>query len=161
MGQLIVVTTPDLAPGYQLAGVDTFAVKNIDEALERITEYALAQPSPLTTTDIWHIGGAIRRVNENDSAFVGRQAPFLFNVEANWENPQDDDANITWAREFVEVMGGFSDGSRYFNFPGLHEEGDEIMQDTFGEKYERLVALKNKFDPTNLFSLNSNIKPTV
>ena len=132
-----------------------------DAAIERIVEYALAQPSPLTTTDIWHIGGAIRRVDENDAAFVGRQVPFLFNVEANWADPQDDETNIAWAREFVETMGEFSDGSRYFNFPGFDEEGDAALQGTFGSKYKRLVTLKNKYDPTNLFRLNSNIKPSV
>ena len=58
-------------------------------------------------------------------------------------------------------MGEFSDSSRYFNFPGFHEEGDAVMRRTFGEKYDRLVALKTKFDPTNLFRLNSNIKPRV
>ena len=132
-----------------------------DKAIERIVEGALAQPSPLSTTDIWHVGGAIRRVDENDTAFVGRQAAFLFNVEANWEHPQDDESNIAWARAFVDAMQEFSDGNRYFNFPGLDEEGEAVMRDTFGAKYERLVALKNKYDPTNFFRMNSNIKPRV
>ncbi len=130
-----------------------------DAAIERIVEHALTQPSPLTTTDIWHVGGAIRRIDENDAAFVGRNAAFLFNVEANWEDPEDDEVNIEWAREFVDTVTEFSDGSRYFNFPGLHEEGEAVMRHTFGPKYARLVALKNKYDPTNLFRLNSNIKP--
>ena len=130
-----------------------------DAAIERIVEHALTQPSPLTTTDIWHVGGAIHRVDENSAAFVGRNAAFLFNVESNWEDAQDDETNISWSRRFVEAMAEFSDGSRYFNFPGLHEEGDAVMRRTFGEKYDRLVALKTKYDPTNLFRLNSNIKP--
>lgn len=130
-----------------------------DAAIERIVEHALTQPSPLTTTDIWHVGGAIRRIDENSAAFVGRNASFLFNVESNWEDAEDDETNIRWSRQFVEAIGEFSDGSRYFNFPGLHEEGDAVMRRTFGEKYDRLVALKNKYDPTNLFRRNSNIKP--
>ena len=132
-----------------------------DAAIDRFVQNALDQPSPLATTDLWHIGGAVRRIGEEDTAFAGRNARFLFAVEANWEDPRDDDLNITWARESVDAMREFSDGSRYFNFPGLHEEGEEIMRDTFGAKYQRLVALKNKYDPTNLFRLNQNIKPAV
>jgi FAD/FMN-containing dehydrogenase len=132
-----------------------------DAAIERIAELAVTQPSPLTTTDLWHVGGAIRRMDENATAFVGRQASFLFNVEANWKNPKDNEMNLAWARAFVEAMREFSDGSRYLNFPGLDEEGDAVIQDTFGSKHERLVALKNKYDPGNLFRMNSNIKPTV
>lgn len=132
-----------------------------DAVIDSIVDHALAQPSPLSTTDIWHVGGAVRRMDDNATAFVGRHVPFLFNVEANWEDPQDDEANMTWARDFVAAMQPHSDGSRYFNFPGFDEEGDAIVRDTFGVKYARLVALKNQYDPTNLFRLNSNIRPTV
>ena len=132
-----------------------------DAAIDRITEHALKQPSPLTTTDIWHNGGAISRVTEDDTAFSGRQNPFLFNVEANWEDPQDDDANLNWSRAFVDAMQEFSDGSRYFNFAGFQEEGEAAMKTTFGAKFTRMVALKNKYDPTNFFSINQNIKPTI
>ena len=131
-----------------------------DAAIERIAAHAVEQPSPLSTTDIWHVGGAIRRKDEDDAAFVGRHVPFLFNAEANWEDPEDDEANINWARQFVDSMREYSDGSRYFNFPGLHEEGEMVVRDTYGAKYERLVALKNKYDPTNFFRLNANIEPT-
>jgi FAD/FMN-containing dehydrogenase len=131
-----------------------------DAAIEQIVAGALTQPSPLSTTDLWHVGGAIRRVEDDDAAFVGRSAPFLFNVEANWQNAQDDEANVNWARAFVASMSEFSDGSRYFNFPGLHEEGEQIVRDTFGAKHERLVALKDQYDAANLFRMNSNIKPS-
>ena len=132
-----------------------------DAAIERIVGYVQDQPSPLTTIDIWHIGGAIRRFSEEDSAFVGRHVPFLFNIESNWEDALDDERNVSWSRQFLEAMQEFSDGSRYFNFPGLHEEGEEAVRTTFGAKYGKMVALKNKYDPDNLFSLNQNIKPTV
>ncbi|WP_250123826.1 FAD-binding oxidoreductase [Chroococcidiopsis sp. CCMEE 29] len=131
-----------------------------DEAIARIVEHARSQVSPLATTDIWQISGAVRQIGEAETAFSGRQAAFMFNVEANWIDPQEDEANITWVRQFVDAMQEFSDGSRYFNFPGFLEEGDAAVQATFGAKYERLVALKNKYDPTNLFRLNQNIKPT-
>lgn len=130
-----------------------------DEAIDRIVEHAKKQVSPLTTTDIWHIGGAMGRIGEAETAFSGRQAAFMLNAEANWNDPQEDRANIAWARQFIDAMQEFSDGSRYFNFPGFLEEGDVAVKATFGDKYKRLVALKNKYDPTNLFCLNQNIKP--
>ena len=86
--------------------------------------------------------------------------PFLFNVESNWVDPEDDDTNLNWSRSFINAMQHFSDGSRYFNFAGFQEEGDAAMHATFGAKYERMVALKNKYDPTNFFSKNQNIKPS-
>ena len=59
----------------------------------------------------------------------------------------------------LEALRPFSDGSRYLNFAGFQEEGDAMMQDAFANKYQRLAELKAKYDPTNLFRLNQNIKP--
>lgn len=132
-----------------------------DEVIDRFVKHARRQPSVFSTVDLWYIGGAVKQVDSQESAFYGRQAAFLLSPEANWENPEDDEANIAWLREFVADMQEFSDGSRYLNFPGFQEEGDKMMRQAFGPKYQRLVALKNKYDPTNFFSLNQNIKPGV
>jgi hypothetical protein len=132
-----------------------------DAVIERIVSHARRQPSPFSTTDIWHIGGAVTRTSEEASAFHGRHMSFLLSPESNWEKPEDDEVNISWLRNFIEDMQEFSDGSRYLNFPGFQEEGDEMMRTSFGKKYERLAALKRKYDPTNFFSLNQNIKPAV
>ncbi len=132
-----------------------------DEAIDRTLEHTAKRPSPLSTVDVWHMGGAIDRIGAEESAFGGRQAPFLLGVEANWEDSQDDAANIAWARDCVNDMQRFSGGAQYLNFPGFLEGGDQTLRATFGDKYERLVGLKNRYDPTNLFRLNQNIKPTV
>ena len=63
-------------------------------------------------------------------------------------------------RNCIANMRRFSDGGIYLNFPGFLEEGDKLLRDAYGKNYERLVALKNKYDPTNLFRMNQNIKPT-
>ncbi|MBZ0299877.1 MAG: FAD-binding oxidoreductase [Anaerolineae bacterium] len=131
-----------------------------DHAIQRIANHARQQPSVHSTIDLWHIGGAVARVSAEASAFHGRQAAFLLSPEANWEDEADDKANIVWLRNFIADMAPFSDGSRYLNFAGFQEE-EEMMRKAFGSQYERLVALKNKYDPTNLFNLNQNIKPTV
>jgi FAD/FMN-containing dehydrogenase len=130
-----------------------------DAAIAAIAAQARRQPSILNTTDIWHIGGAVRRMPEELSAFHGRHVPFLLNVEANWETAVDDAANIAWVRETLQAARPFSDGSRYLNFAGLQEEGDQMMTDAFAEKYARLAQIKAKYDPENLFRLNQNIKP--
>ena len=131
-----------------------------DEAIARIVEHTTRRPSEIATVDVWHMGGAISRVSSDQSAFGGREAPFLLGVEANWEDPEHDEANISWARGCVEGVRSFSGGGEYLNFPGFLEGGEDTLRATFGESYERLVALKNKYDPTNLFHLNQNIKPT-
>ncbi|WP_339106160.1 FAD-binding oxidoreductase [Haloterrigena salinisoli] len=129
-------------------------------AIDRIVYWSDVAPSPLSTVDVWQLGGAIARVGVEDSAFAGRHAPFLLGVEANWVRPEDDDVNVEWVRDCLEDMRQFSDGSVYLNFPGFLEEGDDMMRSTFGPAYERLVALKDEYDPTNLFRLNQNIAPS-
>jgi FAD/FMN-containing dehydrogenase len=131
-----------------------------DQAIERIVAHAIRQPSPFSTTDLWHIGGAVKRGSADTSAFNGRQGAFLLNPEANWDDPADDAANIAWVRDMIADMEPFSDGSRYLNFPGFQEEGDAMMRAGVGPQYARLAALKARYDPTNLFKLNPNIKPT-
>ncbi|PCR90578.1 FAD-binding oxidoreductase [Natrinema ejinorense] len=131
-----------------------------ESAIERICYWADAAPSPLSTVDVWELGGAITAVGIDESSFAGRHAPFLLGVEANWEEPTNDDANIGWVRDCLADMRQFSDGSVYLNFPGFLEDNDELIESTFGSTYERLVAVKDEYDPTNLFSLNQNIKPT-
>jgi FAD/FMN-containing dehydrogenase len=130
-----------------------------DEVIDRFVQHARLQPSVFSTTDLWHIGGMMTHVSAEEGAFNGREAAFVLNPEANWEDQADDEANVTWVREFVKDMQEFSDGGRYLNFPGFQEEGDDMMRKAFGPQYTRLIALKKKYDPTNLFSLNQNIKP--
>lgn len=129
-----------------------------EETIEQIVTYARRQPSPYSTTDLWDNRGAAAR-NIPESSFFGRGAAFLLNPEANWIEPQADAVNIAWVREFVDAMEKFSDGSRYLNFAGFQEEGEAMIQTAFGPHYERLKALKRRYDPENLFRLNQNIKP--
>ena len=137
-----------------------------DPVIDRVAAWAAKRPSPLSTVDIWHMGGALSRLATEDSAVGNRDAPYLLGIEANWEPSKDDAskddaANVAWARACVADLRAFSDGSQYLNFPGFYEEGEKTLRATFGKQYERLVALKNKYDPDNFFRLNQNIKPSV
>ena len=131
-----------------------------ESAIDRIVYWTDMAPSPLSTVDVWQLGGAIERADTEDSAFAGRHAPFLLGVEANWVRPKDDDVNVEWVRDCLDDMRQFSDGSVYLNFPGFLEEGEDMMRTTFGPTYERLVTLKDEYDPTNLFRFNQNITPS-
>ncbi|AZH25121.1 FAD-binding oxidoreductase [Haloplanus aerogenes] len=122
-----------------------------ESAIDRIAYWAEAAPSPLSTVDVWHLGGEIERVDADDSAFAGRHAPFLLGVEANWEDPAADDDNVAWVRDCLDDMRQFSDGATYLNFPGFFEEGEAMRRTTFGSAYERLVEVEESYDPAGVF----------
>jgi FAD/FMN-containing dehydrogenase len=155
------VLDEDYPDGWRYYWKSTNASGLSDEVIERLIAHAEAAPSDHSTIDIWYQqGGAMSRIGAEESAFGERSAPILFGIEANWEEPQDDQANIAWARECFADLRRFSDGGVYLNFPGFYEEGEELLRGAYGDNYERLVVIKNKYDPTNLFRLNQNIKPT-
>jgi FAD/FMN-containing dehydrogenase len=132
-----------------------------DEVIERLAEHAAAAPSPLSTIDIWYQGGAIARVGEQETAFANRAQRYLLGIEGNWEADSDSAENVAWVRDVFADMRSFSDGGVYLNFPGFLEEGRELLQAGYGENYERLVEVKTKYDPGNLFRLNPNIPPRI
>ena len=101
----------------------------------------------------------MQRVKDTQTAFMGRQAGCLLSIDGVWDDPTDGDKVIAYARSFLSEMEPYAYGGLYVNFAGFGEEGDELVKDAYGSHYARLVALKNKYDPTNLFRLNQNIKP--
>jgi FAD binding domain-containing protein/berberine-like enzyme len=127
---------------------------------EALTRHAASRPSPLSSLDVWALGGAMRREPPGGSAFAGRSDPFLLGIEANWDDPAGDEDNIGWAREVFRDIGRFSPRSgTYLNFPGFGEEGEELLRASYGESYERLQQIKAKYDPENLFRSALTITP--
>ena len=98
-------------------------------------------------------------VDEHATAYAGRDAPFLVTGEVSWTDPAQSDEAIKWGRDFWAAMGRHSTGGLYLNFPGLGEEKEELVKAGYGANYERLAALKAKYDPDNLFRMNLNIAP--
>ena len=92
---------------------------------------------------------------------MGREAPYLFSVDCIWDDPAKDEEVVSYARDYLAEMEPYSPGGLYVNFAGLGEEGNALVRAAYGANYDRLVALKNNDDPTNLFRINQNIKPTV
>ena len=114
---------------------------------------------PTNCFEIGHMGGATRRVGENDTAYSRRDADYLINVTSVWTKPEESERMITWARDFSEALRPFEVGGGYVNYFSS-DEGEERVRATYGpEKYAHLAALKQKYDPTNFFRLNPNVKP--
>jgi FAD/FMN-containing dehydrogenase len=128
-------------------------------AIDDIADFASRRPAPVTDITIWHHGGAMSRVAETDTAYGGRDAPFLVTAEASWTDPAKNDEAIAWGRELWAAMGRHSTGGVYLNFPGLGEEKEEVVRAGYGANYDRLAELKAKYDPANLFRMNLNIPP--
>lgn len=132
-----------------------------DDVIDALLPKAINPPDPKVLIAIWHMGGEMGRVPSDATAFVGREAPILFSVDCLWDDESKSKEIIRYARQYLADMNKYSPGGLYVNFAGLGEEGEALVKDAYGDQYQRLVALKNKYDPTNFFSLNQNIKPSV
>ncbi len=128
----------------------------IDETLEGFTSV----PSPNTLSSIWNFGGATAEVAAEATAFGDRSMPWMYSIDSVWEGAENDAANIGWTRDLWDSMQRYSHkGRMYLNFPGQGEEGEKLLQDTFGDNYGRLREIKAKYDPDNRFRFNQNIRP--
>jgi FAD/FMN-containing dehydrogenase len=128
-----------------------------DGAIDTIIEYAGKLPSPQCEIFVGTIGGQTARVAPGAMAYSSRDANYVLNVHARWESAAEDKRCIAWAREFFEKSRPFASGGAYINFL-TQDEADRVAF-AYGATYNRLVELKKKYDPTNLFRMNQNIKP--
>ncbi|MEX0801049.1 MAG: FAD-binding oxidoreductase [Dehalococcoidia bacterium] len=131
-----------------------------DEAIRTLIEKATPPPSPLTTIIVQPLGGQVHRVPDDATAMGWRaSANWAVHVLGAWEDASQNDEQIAWVRSVNEAMQPWAQKGTYLNY--LMDEGEQRVKDSFGSHYQRMVELKNKYDPTNLFRLNQNIKPTV
>jgi FAD/FMN-containing dehydrogenase len=128
-----------------------------DEALDTLIRFAGDLPSPQTEIFVGQLGGATNRVAPDATAYRHRDVEFVMNVHGRWEKPEDDDRCIAWCRELFQTMTPYSTGGVYVNF--MTEEEEQRVRAAYGDSYDRLVELKKKYDPSNLFRLNQNIPP--
>ena len=131
-----------------------------DTVIDDILDGIATVPSPNTLASIWNFGGATAEVAADATAFGDRSMPWMFSIDSVWEGAENDDTNIGWTRDFWGRMQRHShNGRMYLNFPGQGEEGDKLLQDTYGDNYQRLREIKSKYDPENRFRYNQNIRP--
>jgi len=130
-----------------------------DETIDAVASFVGTSPSPYTFgpfLEHWH--GAARRVPVSDTAFPHRENSWNFFAWSNWTDPSQSEKNIQWTRECSEALRPFLAAGSYGNYPA--DEGDAVVRAAYGPNYERLVALKNKYDPTNFFRMNQNVRPS-
>lgn len=130
-----------------------------DDLIARLTAHTSRAPSADCTVDVWFQGGAMADVGEQETAFANRRSPYLIGIEGNWDEESDSGANIAWVRHVHSDTRTFSAGGTYLNFPGFMEEGETLAHEGYGPNYDRLAAIKARYDPGNFFHLNANVVP--
>jgi hypothetical protein len=128
------------------------------EVFEKAIEHAGRAVSPHSAVIFFPVDGALNRLPEDHSAVGNRDASVVLNITASWEQAGDDAANVAWARAAWRDLRPFSTGGTYVNFL-TEEEGDERVRAAYGANYDRLVEVKTRWDPTNLFRVNKNVVP--
>ena len=128
-----------------------------DEAIEAHVKHGPAIPTFNSVMHIYPVSGAANRVGKDDTAYFYRDAKYVHVIAAMYPNPDHTAKNVAWVRDYWSALHPHSSGGAYVNF--LMEEGEDRVRATYGGNYERLAALKRKYDPTNLFRLNQNVKP--
>jgi FAD/FMN-containing dehydrogenase len=130
-----------------------------DDAIDAYVEHGSRVSSPMSQMILFRHGGAISRVPEDATAASHRDAPYMWHPIAAWQDPADTEREIRWVRESSAAMAPFETGGVYLNFE--QDEGEGHVRAGYGEeKYARLVALKDKYDPENRFRINQNIAPS-
>jgi FAD/FMN-containing dehydrogenase len=129
-----------------------------DQAIDTLVSQFAACPSPMSGLLLEHIHGAATRVGVGETAFPHRREGYNFLVVSEWLDPAENARNIAWARESYDVMRPSFTPGRYVNYLG-DDDGEDAVAAAYGPNYQRLRTLKAKYDPTNLFHLNQNIRP--
>jgi FAD/FMN-containing dehydrogenase len=128
-----------------------------DAAIDTLIDIYPSAPSPRSHFVFQQVGGAIARATPEQSAYANRDAAFDAFPVSIWTDPAEDDANVAWAAAAYEAMRPFGTSGVYVN--NLGDEGEDRVRAAYGANYRRLAALKRKFDPSNLFRANQNVRP--
>jgi hypothetical protein len=128
------------------------------DAVVEIMVQALANiPAQNTQIELAYLGGAAGRVSASETAFGDRSAPFILNLLADWKDPEDDAANISWVRNLFSTLRPHMKPGVYVNFMSGDEQ--DRVPEAYQERWQRLVKIKTHYDPSNFFRLNQNIPP--
>jgi FAD binding domain/Berberine and berberine like len=149
---------PFFPPGRQTYVKSNFIRALNADAIRAITEFAGKSPSPFSFAPFvehWH--GAATRVGITDTAFPHRRHSYNLMFWSNWESSSESEKNIQWTRTSWNALQPFLVEGSYGNY--VSDEGDPFARAAYGPNYDRLAGLKNKYDPTNFFRMNHNIKP--
>jgi FAD/FMN-containing dehydrogenase len=146
-------------PGLQWYWRADFVNEIPDEAITQHIRFGSALPSMHSTMHLYPINGAASRVAKKDTAWNYRDANWAQVMVGVDPDPANNDKIISWTKNYYDALHPYSAGGAYVNFL-MGDEGAERVKATYGDNYARLVAIKNQYDPDNLFRVNQNIKPT-
>jgi len=144
-------------PGLQHYWKANFVTELTDEAIQAHLRHAPGLPAVNSTVHIYPINGACHRVTPDATAFAYRDANFATVIAGMWPDAADNDANIEWVKSYYDDVAPLSEAGGYINFMADDDQGR--IRDNYKENYDRLVEVKRKYDPGNLFHLNQNIAP--
>jgi FAD/FMN-containing dehydrogenase len=129
-----------------------------DAAIDVISANAQAMPAPFAAIHLHHMEGAVRRTPGGETAYAHRDAPYILNIVGLWMDAAQTEVNQQWVRSFWQAIRPFGTGAAYLNFLG--DEGEDRVRAAYDQAtYARLLELKRRYDPGNLFRLNQNIRP--
>ncbi len=151
------ILDPGNQPGFRNYWRGEYMAGLHDDAIDTFVTHAREPLSPFNQMVVFRLGGGVTRIADDETAFSHRDAEFMFHPIAMWEDPADDEQQIEGVRHFHDAMRPFATGGVYLNFTA---DRDKVRDAYASEKYERLVALKDKYDPENLFQHNQNIQPS-
>jgi len=143
--------------GHQWYWRADFVNELSDAAIAAHVEYGLQLPTPQSTMHLYPIDGAAHWVGKNDTAFSYRDARWAEVIVGVDPDPANNERIISWTKEYWEALHPYSAGGAYVNF--MMDEGQERVMATYRDNYPRLVDIKTRYDPTNLFRVNQNIRP--
>ncbi len=144
-------------PGLQWYWKADFAKELNKESIELHAKYGSEMPTPLSSMHMYPVNGAASRINKNDTAWNFRDANYAVVIVGIDPDPANNDKTIGWAKDYWNALHPYSSGGAYINF--MMEEGEERIKATYGDNYKKLVEIKTKYDPQNLFRVNQNIRP--
>ena len=144
-------------PGLQHYWKANFVTELTDDAIEAHLEHGPKVPVVNSTVHIYPINGAVNRVASDETAFAYRDATFATVIAGMWPDAADNEDNIKWVRDYYDATAPLSEEGAYVNF--MAGDDQDRVKVSYGGNYDRLVDVKRKYDPDNLFRLNQNIKP--
>jgi FAD/FMN-containing dehydrogenase len=148
---------PLYPPGLQWYWKADFVNELPDEAIARHIEFGEQLPSFQSTMHLYPINGAAGRVDRDATAWNYRDAKWGMVIVGVSPDPANNPQTVGWAKAYWEAVHPYSAGGAYVNM--MMEEGADRVRASYGDNYERLVAIKAEYDPMNLFRVNQNIKP--
>ena len=144
-------------PGLQHYWKANFNTELTDEAIDAPLRYGPKVPAVNSTMHIYPINGACHRVAGDATAFAYRDATFATVIAGMWPDPADNEANIQWVKDYYAATAPHSEAGGYINF--MAEDDQHRIEDNYKGNYDRLVDVKRKYDPNNVFRVNQNIRP--